>query len=111
MDTKDAIAKEEYREEIDLQKPLYSSERAEYDNLLITFDAPRQKKLLRKIDMRLLPPLALLYLVSYMDRTNMGNAKLQNLTEDLKLSPQQYTWYCSSLLSAVDTTRLIVPGA
>ena len=92
MDTKDAIAKEEYREEIDLQKPLYSSERAEYDNLLITFDAPRQKKLLRKIDMRLLPPLALLYLVSYMDRTNMGNAKLQNLTEDLKLSPQQYTW-------------------
>ncbi|CAE6423264.1 unnamed protein product [Rhizoctonia solani] len=34
-----------------------------------------EKKLLRKVDMRLIPWLSLLYLLSFLDRTSIGNAK------------------------------------
>lgn len=53
-------------------------------------DPAVEKKLLRKIDLRLLPPLALLYLCAFLDRTNIGNAKIQGLTEDLHQTGQDY---------------------
>ena len=44
------------------------------------------KKLLRKMDKALLPFLALLYLLSFLDRTNIGNARLAKLEEDLNMT-------------------------
>ena len=35
--------------------------------------------------------LCLLYLLSFLDRTNIGNAKIANLTVDLHLSTSQYS--------------------
>ena len=35
-----------------------------------------ERKLIRKIDMRLIPWLSLLYLLSFLDRTSIGNAKV-----------------------------------
>ncbi|KAI5927580.1 major facilitator superfamily domain-containing protein [Camillea tinctor] len=49
-----------------------------------------QKKILRKMDMRLIPMLALLYLLSFLDRGNIGNAKIEGLQEDLRMSSDQY---------------------
>ncbi|ELU43982.1 MFS transporter [Rhizoctonia solani AG-1 IA] len=49
-----------------------------------------EKKLLRKVDMRLIPWLSLLYLLSFLDRTSIGNAKLYSLEEDLGLTDKQY---------------------
>jgi hypothetical protein len=34
--------------------------------------------------------LAILYLISHLDRANIGNAKIEGLTEDLGLSGIQY---------------------
>merc|ERR1712000_501543 len=48
------------------------------------------KKLIRKMDWALLPFLALLYLLSFLDRTNIGNARLANLEEDLNMSGLDY---------------------
>lgn len=39
------------------------------------FDDARTTKLLRKMDIRLLPFLSLLYLLSFLDRSNIGNAR------------------------------------
>lgn len=61
--------------------------RAEYEALLLRFGEDRTKKLIHKIDWRLMPALSVLYLVSYMDRTNIGNARLLGLERDLNLSP------------------------
>ncbi|KAF9785820.1 MFS general substrate transporter [Thelephora terrestris] len=47
-------------------------------------------RLLRKVDWKLLPWLSFLYFLSFLDRTSIGNAKLYNLTNDLRLSDQQY---------------------
>ncbi|KAJ6123448.1 hypothetical protein N7512_005913 [Penicillium capsulatum] len=48
------------------------------------------RKLLWKLDLQLVPWLSLLYLVSFLDRTNIGNAKIVGLKDDLGLSPNQY---------------------
>ncbi|KIM43201.1 hypothetical protein M413DRAFT_398146 [Hebeloma cylindrosporum] len=60
------------------------------DQTIDDFNTPEDKALLRKIDLRLLPILTLLYLLSFLDRTNIGNAKIVGLTTDLKVSPPQY---------------------
>ncbi|EAU85992.2 hypothetical protein CC1G_03015 [Coprinopsis cinerea okayama7 len=54
------------------------------------FDTPEDRKLLRKVDFRLLPILTFLYLLSFLDRSNIGNAKIIGLVEDLKISPPEY---------------------
>ncbi|KAL4986725.1 major facilitator superfamily domain-containing protein [Aspergillus falconensis] len=48
------------------------------------------KKLIRKIDLVLIPWLALLYLLSFLDRTNIGNARLAGLETDLNMSGLDY---------------------
>ena len=50
------------------------------------------KKVLLKMDLHLIPMLALLYLLSFLDRGNIGNAKIEGLTETLNISPSQYNW-------------------
>ncbi|PSN62040.1 hypothetical protein BS50DRAFT_613134 [Corynespora cassiicola Philippines] len=49
-------------------------------------------KVLRKLDRRLVAFMALLYCLSFLDRSNIGNAKIAGLAEDLNLSSQQYEW-------------------
>lgn len=56
----------------------------------VQWDETATKKLIRKIDWRLIPFLALLYLLSFLDRTNIGNARLDTLEADLGMSGLQY---------------------
>lgn len=57
-----------------------------------------EKTLLRKLDYRLLPPLTLLYLLSFLDRSNVGNARLEGMTEDINMC----TFLCVFTLSIKD---------
>ncbi|KAK0728855.1 major facilitator superfamily domain-containing protein [Lasiosphaeria miniovina] len=50
------------------------------------WDGAASKRLMRKIDIHLIPFLALLYLLSFLDRTNIGNARLYELEKDIGLS-------------------------
>ncbi|KAG0704952.1 major facilitator superfamily domain-containing protein [Suillus ampliporus] len=53
-------------------------------DLLIPLDPETQeRRLLHKLDKRILPILCLLYLFAYLDRSNLGNARLQGLPEDV----------------------------
>ncbi|KFY75270.1 hypothetical protein V499_04731 [Pseudogymnoascus sp. VKM F-103] len=54
------------------------------------FSGIDEKKTLRKMDVRLIPALAVLYLLAFLDRGNIGNAKIQGLTKDLHLSDNGY---------------------
>lgn len=49
-----------------------------------------EKKLVRKLDLHLLPGVCLLYLLSFLDRSNVANAKLEGLTTDLHITGNQY---------------------
>ncbi|KAH9835015.1 MFS general substrate transporter [Rhodofomes roseus] len=50
----------------------------------------QERKLWRKVDLRILPILTIMYLCSFMDRGNIGNAKLQGLTTQLNLTGHKY---------------------
>ncbi|GLA48277.1 hypothetical protein AnigIFM63604_003422 [Aspergillus niger] len=49
-----------------------------------------EKALLRKLDYRLLPPLTILYLLSFLDRSNVGNARLEGMATEIHMSGDQY---------------------
>ncbi|KAF2009750.1 MFS general substrate transporter [Aaosphaeria arxii CBS 175.79] len=49
-----------------------------------------EKKLRRKIDIRIMPLVILVYLMNYIDRNNYAAARLQGLVEDLHLVGDQY---------------------
>ncbi|EJC98223.1 MFS general substrate transporter [Fomitiporia mediterranea MF3/22] len=42
----------------------------------------QERKLVRKLDKRILPIICLMYLFAFLDRSNLGNARLQGLPED-----------------------------
>ncbi|KAK8222118.1 hypothetical protein M8818_000288 [Zalaria obscura] len=56
----------------------------------LELDPVREKKLVRKLDLYIIPPVMLLYLLSFLDRVNIGNAVLYGLETDLNLSSTQY---------------------
>jgi len=48
------------------------------------------RTVLWKMDIRILPVLALLFLCSFIDRTNVGNAKILGLEKDIHINDHQY---------------------
>lgn len=48
-------------------------------------DPAAEKRLVRKLDMWLAPMMVLFFLVSYLDRSNIGNAAIAGMNEDLHL--------------------------
>jgi hypothetical protein len=49
-----------------------------------------EKKLVRKIDTRLLIMMVVMYILNYLDRNNIASAKLAGLEKDLNLKGEQY---------------------
>lgn len=56
----------------------------------IFIDEAAEKALIRKLDLWIVPPVMLLYLLSFLDRVNIGNARLYGMEEDLGLTGDQY---------------------
>jgi MFS family permease len=69
----------ERADNIDLPNQVVSAENADWSE-------PDTKRLICKIDWAIVPFVALLYLLSFLDRTNIGNARLDNLEADLGMS-------------------------
>ncbi|KAF2161135.1 hypothetical protein M409DRAFT_37608 [Zasmidium cellare ATCC 36951] len=63
---------------------------AEDAELMRRFEGKAGKKVTSKVDRRLVPVMALLYLLSHIDRANVGNAKLEGMDKDLGLKGNQY---------------------
>ncbi|KAI4134025.1 MAG: hypothetical protein LQ347_001865 [Umbilicaria vellea] len=60
------------------------------DNSGEHLDRSAGKKLRRKCDLHVLPTISLLYLLAFIDRVNIGNARIQGLEEDLKMKGHDY---------------------
>ncbi|KAJ4266021.1 hypothetical protein NW762_003994 [Fusarium torreyae] len=69
-------------------KEIEAQPRIAQDDVYI--DPAAEKALLRKLDMWIVPPVMLLYLLSFLDRVNIGNARLYGMEEDLGLVGDQY---------------------
>ncbi|KAI0466118.1 major facilitator superfamily domain-containing protein [Xylaria cf. heliscus] len=56
----------------------------------VLFDPAAEKKLVRKCDLYVLPPIAVIFFLAFLDRTNIGNARIQGLEEDLSMTGNDY---------------------
>jgi len=53
-------------------------------------DVAALKQLTWKCDLHVVPPLFILFLLAFLDRTNIGNAKIQGLEKSLSMKGQDY---------------------
>ena len=67
-----------------------SSKSFEADEALVDINPQIEKRVLRKIDFQLVPILWFLFLVSFVDRGNIGNAKIAGMVKDLNLKGSDY---------------------
>ncbi|KAJ7461755.1 MFS general substrate transporter [Mycena galericulata] len=70
----------EYEKQATEQGQLKEEESASFSSQPV--DSEEERRLVRKLDRRILPILCLLYLFAYLDRSNVGNARLQGLPKD-----------------------------
>ncbi|OCL14418.1 putative MFS transporter [Glonium stellatum] len=61
-----------------------------YGHSLVQFDPVAEAKLRWKIDLYVVPTVSLLYLFCFIDRANIGNAKLAGLEKDLHMKGYDY---------------------
>ncbi|GME27189.1 High-affinity nicotinic acid transporter [Neofusicoccum parvum] len=62
-----------------------------------------ERAVLKRLDRRLVLFMGLLYMLSFLDRSNIGNAKVAGMSRDLNLSSNQYEW----LLTAFYVTYIV----
>ena len=53
-------------------------------------DPATETKLVRKCDLHVVPVIALLYMLAFIDRINIGNARIQGLEKDLHMKGNDY---------------------
>jgi hypothetical protein len=56
----------------------------------VYIDPNIEKRVIRKCDLRVVPPTLILFMLSFLDRVNIGNAAIQGLPEDLALVGLQF---------------------
>ncbi|KAF2757280.1 MFS general substrate transporter [Pseudovirgaria hyperparasitica] len=85
-----------------------------YDEGLISTAEEQRltKRLLWKMDSRILPILALLFLCSFIDRTNVGNVKILGLQASLRITDHQFAiglcaFYATYILSEIPSNLLL----
>lgn len=75
----------------------------QYGNVLVHIDPEAEKKLRLKIDLMVVPTVSLLYLFCFIDRANIGNARIAGLEADLGLTGYDY----NALLSCFYVSYII----
>ncbi|KAI1338273.1 MFS general substrate transporter [Xylariaceae sp. FL0016] len=72
----------------------------------------KEKKLLRKIDLRMMPLMMLIYVLNYLDRNNIATARLGSLEEDIGLHGTQYNtiisiFFVGYILTQIPTNMIL----
>ncbi|TRM64282.1 MFS general substrate transporter [Schizophyllum amplum] len=65
----------------------------------VEWSEAEERRLVRKIDLRCMPALVILFILNFIDRGNLSNARLQGLQEDLSLNDTEFAT-CLSVLFA-----------
>ena len=95
-------------EKIPQQGPTTATVYIDHDGRFIDKLPSEQRKLMWKIDTHVLPWIAILYFLAFLDRVNIGNARLFGLEADTRLVGNQYN--IALLLFFVPYILLEVPS-
>nr|AXS58696.1 major facilitator superfamily protein homeolog p [Epichloe coenophiala] len=101
--------------EIQHDKGVVQTKHANYEeNLAETLLSPEEeKRLLRKIDLRLLPVMAMSYLFQLLDKTALASTAIMGIQTDLHLKGSEYSWasaiyYFGYLVASYPVAMLMV---
>lgn len=74
-----------------------------------TIDPAAEKRLVRKLDLCVYPILYIVYMMSFLDRINISNARIQGMTKDLDLTGNRFNiaLFVSCLLSPGRAVRVL----
>ncbi|KAL6235276.1 hypothetical protein BDW75DRAFT_230457 [Aspergillus navahoensis] len=94
------------------------SEKKDEHGLTPEFDREAEARLRRKIDWYIVPTVSLMYLFCFIDRANVGNARLAGLEDDLQMTGYDYNallsvFYISYIVFEIPSNiacKLIGPG-
>ncbi|KAL8998160.1 MAG: hypothetical protein Q9169_002714 [Polycauliona sp. 2 TL-2023] len=65
------------------------------DGEVLVLDEATSKKLLKRIDLHLMPLLCIVYGLNYLDKTTLSYASVMGLRDDINLESDQYNWISS----------------
>ncbi|KAH6856827.1 major facilitator superfamily transporter [Chaetomium sp. MPI-CAGE-AT-0009] len=86
----DAGSEDEYEDEDDEEEKDDDGRNELRDGL---YTAEEEQAVVRKFDRKLVVFVALLYLLSFLDRSNIGNARVAGMDDDLQSVPPREGWY------------------
>lgn len=56
----------------------------------LQLDPKLDRQTVRKLDMLLIPMMCMIYLLAFLDRSNIGNARIAGMQKDLGITDHQY---------------------
>jgi hypothetical protein len=72
----------------------------------ITFTVEEENRVYRKLDWNLMPLIFVLYSLSVLDRSNLGNAKIAGMEKDIDLGGRRYDWLATVFYIACECSPL-----
>ncbi|BFZ64862.1 hypothetical protein YB2330_006015 [Saitoella coloradoensis] len=100
-DSKDVVVMQEYSDRSSSQHEFKSGSNAALLSAASQFTPEERKsieaRLLRKVDLRMMPLLVLIYILNYLDRNGIAQARLQGLERDTGLVGKEYNTVISIL--------------
>ncbi|KAL8800659.1 MAG: hypothetical protein Q9182_005029 [Xanthomendoza sp. 2 TL-2023] len=79
-------------EKIALGDPGHPSDCNRDSPTMAPYSSEEEQRIIKKFDCHLVLFIALLYMLGFLDRSNIGNAKIAGMSEDLHLNSSQYEW-------------------
>ncbi|KAK2616192.1 hypothetical protein QQS21_000824 [Conoideocrella luteorostrata] len=78
----------------------------------LVIDPIAERKLLRKLDFIIIPTFFVIYMMSFLDRINISNARIQGMTEDLDLVGNRFNialfvYYISYILLEIPSNMIV----
>lgn len=74
------------------ESPSSSEDKSVVDGDTLTWTDEEERVIRRKLDFRVVPLVTILYLLCFLDRSNVGNARIQGMGEDLELTGFRFNW-------------------
>lgn len=68
------------------------SSKGSVDAAAVEFTEEDENRVIRKLDWHIMPIIFVLYSFSVLDRSNLGNARLAGLPNDIDLTGRRYDW-------------------
>ncbi|KJK76264.1 hypothetical protein H634G_08404 [Metarhizium anisopliae BRIP 53293] len=75
-------------------------------------DAAAERRLVRKLDVIIIPTFFIIYMMSFLDRINISNARIQDMPKDLDLSGKKFNvallvYYASYILLEIPSNMIV----